>query len=79
MLWVGLGGTNKNTRCVQSESSDARWNKTPNESQVQVAVCGGKNDMELDQNNNSSNPVAPKKLFSRNCLPFFCPLSFFLQ
>jgi hypothetical protein len=77
MLWVGLGGTNKNTRCVQSESSDARSNKNPNESQVQVAAYGGKNDMKLDQNINSSNPVAPKKLFSRNCLPFFCSL--FLQ
>jgi hypothetical protein len=46
MLWVGLGGTNKNTRCVQSESSDARSNKNPNESQVQVAAYGGKNDIK---------------------------------
>jgi hypothetical protein len=38
---VGLGGiSKKNARCVQSESSDAKSNNSPNESQAQVADLG---------------------------------------
>jgi hypothetical protein len=50
--------------------------KIPMNHKSKLLLVVEKNDMELDQNNNSSNPVAPKKLFSRNCLPFFCPLFF---